>query len=142
MDNFKNSGRIQTKQDKADYNKAVDSLRHHFRQIAFEYFNQSLFYKTTADSIRKRVLTDVAKTDTTIATACMEQNDFDEVKKLTAVKKKLYLINSDYTPTNTTGFKTYHIPYKVFYIHATGHFPMIEKPQVFNSTLKQIIAEI
>jgi pimeloyl-ACP methyl ester carboxylesterase len=73
----------------------------------------------------------------------MEQgDDFDEVKKLASVKKKLFLINSDYTPTDTTGFKTDHIPYQVFYIHETGHFPMIEKPQEFNSALTQIIAKI
>ncbi|MDB4902372.1 MAG: Pimeloyl-ACP methyl ester carboxylesterase [Mucilaginibacter sp.] len=142
VDNFKNLGHVQTTQDKADYNHAIDSLKHHFRQITFEYFNQSLFYKTTTGQIRKRVLNDVANADTVIAAACMEENDFDEIKQLSAIKKKLYLINSDYTKTDTTGFKVNHIPYQVFIIHATGHFPMIEKPQEFNILLRQIISKI
>jgi pimeloyl-ACP methyl ester carboxylesterase len=142
VDNFKNFGKIETKQDKAAYHAAVDSLRHHFRHIAFEYVNQSLFYKTTPDSIKKRVLNDVAKADTVIAADCMEEGDFDEVKTLVAVKKKLYLINSDVKATDTTGFNANHTPYQVMYIHATGHFPMIEKPQEFNLLLEQIIAKI
>ena len=142
VDNFKNLGHVQTPQDKVEYGRAIDSLKHHFRQITFEYFNQSLFYKTTTGQIRKRVLGDVAKVDTVIASACMEENDFDEIKQLSVMKKKLYLINSDYTKTDTTGFKVNHIPYQVFIIHATGHFPMIEKPQEFNILLMQIISKI
>jgi len=142
VDNFKNLGHVQTIHDKADYAQAIDSLRHHFKRLAFEYVNQALFYKTTADSIKKRVLDDVAKADTVIAAACLEETDFNETKQLVAAEKKLYLINSDYTPTDTTGFKTYNIPYQVFYIHATGHFPMIEKPKEFNLLLGQIIAKI
>jgi pimeloyl-ACP methyl ester carboxylesterase len=142
VDNFKNVGYTETKQEKEDDAKAIDLLKHNFKQVAFQYFNQSLFYKTTVDSIRERVLNDVAKADTVIATACMEQQDFDEVKKLVAVKKKLSLINSDVTPTDTTGFIANHILYQVFYIHETGHFPMIEKPKEFNSLLEQAIAKI
>jgi pimeloyl-ACP methyl ester carboxylesterase len=143
VDNFKNVGHIQSKKDKQDFDNAIVELKHHFKQIAFQYFSQDLFYKTTADSIKKRILNDVAKDDTVIATATMKQgNDFDEVKKLNTVKKKLYLINSDYTPTDTNGFNTNHIPCQVFYIHATGHFPMIEKPQEFNAALSNIITKL
>jgi pimeloyl-ACP methyl ester carboxylesterase len=142
VDNFKNCGYTETKQEKEDDAKAIDLLKHNFKQVAFQYFNQSLFYKTTVDSIRERVLNDVAKADTAIATACMEQQDFDEVKKLVAVKKKLSLINSDVTPTDTIGFIANHILYQVFYIHETGHFPMIEKPKEFNSLLEQAIAKV
>jgi pimeloyl-ACP methyl ester carboxylesterase len=142
VDNFKNCSYAPTQQEKEEEAKAIDTLKHNFKRVASEYFNQALFYKTTADSIRKRVLNDVAGVDTVIAAACMEQQDFDEVKSLVAVKKKLYLINSDVTPTDTTGFITNHIPYEVFYIHETGHFPMIEKPREFNLLLEQVMAKI
>ncbi len=142
IDNFKGFGRAYNKQDTVDYYAAISQLKHNFKKVAVEYVNQSLFYKTTADSIKKRVLNDVASADTTIAAACMEFNDFDEVKSLIAVKRKLYLINSDVTPTDTIGFYTKHIPYQIKYIHATGHFPMIEKPREFNIALAQILSEI
>ncbi|MDB5089843.1 MAG: Pimeloyl-ACP methyl ester carboxylesterase [Mucilaginibacter sp.] len=143
VDNFKNvSSAVPSKKDTADYEQAINQLKHNFKQTASQYFNQDLFYRTTTDSIKKRILADVAKADTAIATACMQMNDFDEVKKLIASKKKLYLINSDVTLTNTTGLRANKIPYQIKFIHAVGHFPMIEKPEEFNKALEQIIAAL
>jgi len=145
VDIFKNVGKdeVQTEQAKKEYAAAIDSLKHHFKEIAFDYFNQALFYSTTTAAVKKRVLNDVAHVDTVIAAACMEPNDdFNEVAKLKAVKTKLYLINSDVEPTDTTHLAANKIPFKLLYIHATGHFPMIEKPQEFNALLEKAIADI
>lgn len=143
VDNFKNvNNAVPTKKDTADYEQAINQLKHNFKQTAFQYFNQDLFYKTTADSIKKRILADVAKSDTTIAVACMLMNDFDEFKTLFTYKKKLYLINSDVALTNTIGLRANKIPYQVKFIHAVGHFPMVEKPEEFNRALGEIIADL
>ena len=145
VDIFKNVGKdeVQTELAKKEYAAAIDSLKHHFKEIAFDYFNQALFYSTTTATVKKRVLNDVAHVDTVIAAACMEPNDdFNEVTKLKAVKTKLYLINSDVEPTDTTHLAANKIPFKLLYIHATGHFPMIEKPQEFNALLEKAIADI
>jgi pimeloyl-ACP methyl ester carboxylesterase len=142
VDNFKQFGAIETKEEKEQTIKALDSMKKNFRPIAFQYINQYLFIKTTADSIRKRVWNDVTKADSSIAIACLEPDDFDEVKKMSDLKMKLCLVNSDYTATDTTGFITNHIPYQIFYIHQTGHFPMVEKPEEFNLLLEQAIAKV
>jgi pimeloyl-ACP methyl ester carboxylesterase len=142
VDNFKGVGHAETEQDKKDYAIAIDQMRHHFKPFATQYFNQALFYKTTADTIKKRILGDITKADSVIATDCMVEDNFDEVKQLQAVKKKLYLINSDYTPTDTTGLVSNHILCQIYYIHATGHFPMVEKPQEFNTALTDIIKQL
>jgi len=141
VDNFKSVGvgGVSTKQDKDSYKKAIDSLRHNFKKIAFEYFNQDLFYKTTSSSIKKRILNDVAHMDPNIASDCMEQDNFDEAQELLKTKKKLCLINSDVKPTDLTGLRRKNIPFQIWYIHATGHFPMIEKPLEFNILLSQAI---
>ena len=141
VDNFKSVGvgGKPSKQDSEAYRKAIDSLRHDFKKIAFEYFNKDLFYKTTSPAIKKRVLNDVAQADPNIASACMEQDNFDEAQELLKSKKKLCLINSDVKPTNSTGLKRKNIPFQIWYIHATGHFPMIEKPEEFNLLLAQAI---
>lgn len=141
VDNFESVGvgGKPSKQDSDAYRKAIDSLRHDFKKIAFEYFNQDLFYKTTSPAIRERILNDVAQADPSIASACMELNNFDEVGELLKTKKKLCLINSDVKPTNSTGLKRKNIPFQIWYIHATGHFPMIEKPEEFNLLLSQAI---
>ncbi len=144
IDNFKNVGVGETpsRKDTLIYNQYIDSLKHHFKTLAFEYVNHDLFYKTTENSIRQRVLNDVANSDSTIAAACLELNNFDEVTALTKANKKLCLINSDVKPTITSGLKAKKIPFQVWYIHATGHFPMIEKPQEFNLILQNAINNI
>lgn len=144
IDNFKNVGVGETpsRKDTLIYNQYIDSLKHHFKTLAFEYVNHDLFYKTTENSIRQRVLNDVANSDSTIAAACLELNNFDEVTALTKANKKLCLINSDVKPTITSGLKAKKIPFQVWYIHATGHFPMIEKPQDFNLILQNAINNI
>ncbi len=140
VDNFKDvNDAVPTKKDTAEYEQAINQLKHNFKQTASQYFNQSLFYKTTADSIKKRILADVAKADTTIATACMQMSDFSETKKLIASKKKLCMINSDVTLTNSAWLRANKIPYQVKFIHAVGHFPMVEKPEEFNKALEEII---
>jgi pimeloyl-ACP methyl ester carboxylesterase len=144
VDIFKNVGKdqLQSEQAKKEYAKAVDLLKTHFKKVAFEYFNQDLFYKTTTDAVKKRVLNDVAHVDSTIASACMEQGDFKELEKLKKLKTKLYLINSDVKPTDTTQLAANKIQFKLLYIHATGHFPMIEKPDEFNMLLDKVVADI
>ncbi|HMH23284.1 MAG TPA: alpha/beta hydrolase [Puia sp.] len=142
IDNFKGFGQPQDTQSKQDEANAIIALKHDFRAVATEYFNQALFYKTTDSSIRKRVLNDVVHADSAIAIACMEDSHFDEVAKLRATHRKLCLINSDVTPTDTSGFIANKLPFEIRYIHATGHFPMVEKPQEFNALLQQTIAKM
>jgi len=107
------------------------------------YFNAELFTKATPDTIKKRILNDVAHADSTIAVATMVQgNNFNAVAKLKQYHHKLYLVNSDYMPTDTANLKKNNIPFMVTYVHATGHFPMVEKPQDFNACLEKVIADI
>jgi pimeloyl-ACP methyl ester carboxylesterase len=142
VDNFKSASHIETPQQKKGYDTAINELKHHFKKYATQYFNEALFYKTTADSIKTRILNDITNADSVIAVNAIEDDHFDEVKKLAESKKKLYLINSDYTPTDTASFRVNHIPYQLFNIHATGHFPMVEKPQDFNTALSEILSKI
>ncbi|MDN3550428.1 alpha/beta fold hydrolase [Mucilaginibacter aquaedulcis] len=144
VDNFKSVGvgGTPSRQDSIAYQKAIDSLKHDFKRIAFEYFNHDLFSKTTSAAIKARILNDVAHSDSTIAAACMEQDNFSESAELLKAKKKLNLINSDVTPTNTTGMKAKGIPFQIWYIHGSGHFPMVEHPSEFNNSLFQAIQKL
>jgi pimeloyl-ACP methyl ester carboxylesterase len=142
VDNFKGTGLPQSKEDSANYKQAIEQLKHNFKAVATQYFNEALFSKTTADTIKKRILADVYRADTVVAVKCMEEEGFNEVQKLIEAKKTLYLINSDVTPTDTTGLKANNIPYKVLYVHGTGHYPMIESPAEFNMRLQEVLADI
>jgi len=143
VDNFKSVGIPEDAKSKEAFKQAINSLQHNFKQVASAYFTQYLFAKSTPDSIKTRILGDIAKNDSTIAIANIVQgNDFDEVARLKQYGKKLYLINSDYMPTNTSGLTKNKIPFMVTYVNDTGHFPMVEKPEDFNNSLQKIIADI
>jgi pimeloyl-ACP methyl ester carboxylesterase len=144
IDNFQSVGIApqDPKKAKAEYAAAIDSLKHHFKATAFDYVRQDLFSKTTSSEVKQRVLNDVAHADTVIATACMQGPDFDEAAKLLQAKKKLYLINSDFHNTDTTGLVKKRIPYKLYLIHDSGHFPMVEQPERFNQLLAKAISDI
>ena len=143
VDNFNNPGAPQTEQDKKAYAAAVLQLKQHFKRTAIAWFNQQLFSKTTPADIRERVLKDVAKADSVIGVASLEGgNDFNEIAKLKEAKKKLYLINSDVHPLDSTYLIANKIPFKIFYVPGSGHFPMIEHPKVFNMSLDNVILDI
>jgi pimeloyl-ACP methyl ester carboxylesterase len=144
IDNFKNAGELQNPNAQKEYAAAIAQMKSNFKKVAFQYMNQALFSKTTTPAIKKRILNDVAQTDSTIAIASMEQQDlnFDEITRLQQYGKKLYLINSDVTPTVTTYMAAKNIPFQVYYTKGTGHYAMIENPKEFNMLLDEVIADI
>jgi len=143
VDNFKNTGQPQSPNAKKEIAAAIAEMRSNFKSISAQWFNQQLFSKTTSGAIKKRILNDVAHNDTTIAVNALEQeDDFDELSKLQQYKKKLYLINSDITPTDTKYIAAKKIPFQVYYTHGTGHFAMVESPDEFNENLDKVIEDI
>lgn len=143
VDNFKTVGQQADPKVKEAFKQAINNLQHNFKQVASTYFNQYLFAKSTPDSIKKRILNDVAESDSAIAIANIVQGaNFDELAMLKQYGKKLYLINSDYIPTDTSGLAKNKIPFMLCYVNDTGHFPMVEKPHDFNLCLEKIIADI
>jgi len=144
VDNFKNVGAPQNPDAKKEYAAAINLMKQNFKKIAFQYFNQSLFSNTTSPAIKKRILNDVAHTDSTIAIASMEQQDigFDEITRLKKTGKKLYLINSDVNPTVTKYMVAQNIPFEVYYTKGTGHYAMIESPDEFNKLLDKVLLDI
>jgi pimeloyl-ACP methyl ester carboxylesterase len=144
VDNFTNVGAPQNPDDKKDYAAAISLMKQNFKKTAFQYFNQSLFSNTTSPAIKKRILNDVAHTDSTIAIASMEQQDigFDEINRLKKTGKKLYLINSDINPIVTKYMVAQNIPFEIYYTKGTGHYAMIENPDEFNKLLAKVIADI
>jgi pimeloyl-ACP methyl ester carboxylesterase len=142
VDNFKGFGEKPDSASKIAEANAILELKHHFRQYATDYFKEALFYKTTDTVVRSRILNDVMHADSAVAVDCIDAGDYDGIAKLAATKKKIHLINSDYTPNDTAGFILHKIPYDLLVIHDTGHFPMVEKPGEFNRLLSETIYRI
>ncbi len=70
----------------------------------------------------------------------VSQKERDMMQSLTHT---LYLINSDFIPTQIDSLKKYcKASAEVVYINGTGHYPMIEKPAEFNAALERVIKMI
>ena len=142
IDNFKGFGFVPDSAYKKNFAAVVDSFRLHFTTLVVDYFNKELFYKTTDSAVRKRILTDVIRCDSVIAINVIANADFDENNKAKSYGRTIYLVNSDYTPTDTAGFRKWGVPYDLLQIHATGHYPMVEKPAAFNALLAESIGHL
>lgn len=140
VDNFTNIGAVQSPQEREDVANAYKALRTNYKQVTLQYANQALFSPSTDSSVRKRVINDFVNADSVIAVDCLEQNDqYPLSERIKSLKKVLYLINSDRAGTDTLAFKKSKVPYYLFNIGPTGHYPMIEKPHEFNLLLQEAI---
>jgi pimeloyl-ACP methyl ester carboxylesterase len=145
IDNFKDVGVEFSDEMKAEIDGFVDLLKNNFSEVAPAYAEGTLFHPSTDSLIKARVIKDIKNSDSIIAISTLEalfKYALIEAKQLSMLKQKIYLINSNATPTNTDGLDATGIAYDVIEINATGHYPMIEKPELFNSLLKQTIQKI
>jgi len=142
IDNFKGVGFVADSAYKKNFAAAMDSLRVHYTSLVTDYFNKELFYKTTDSAVRKRILSDVMHCDSVIAIDVIANAEFDENSRIRNYGKTIYLVNSDYTPTDTAGFRKLDAHYDLVQIHATGHYPMVEKPAEFNALLAESIRHL
>jgi pimeloyl-ACP methyl ester carboxylesterase len=143
IDNFNTYGAKETPQSKKETEAFFKEARANYKKTVTAYVNQALFAPSTPKSIRKRVVDDIANTDSTIALDCIEQSmTYAGEEKLKTLKMPLYLINSSFNPTDTLAFRKNGIAYRFLNVGKTGHYPMIEKPEKFNTLLMQAINEI
>lgn len=143
VDNFTNFGAVMSPEVKKDIADAYKALRVNYRKIAVQYANESLFAPSTDSIVRRRVINDFINADSLISVEILETNDkYPTDEKLKSLGKTLYLINSSIHPTDTSMFVKYNVPFKLFYVGPTGHYPMIENAAAFNKELEQVIKEI
>ena len=145
VDNFKDVGIEFTEESKAEINGFVQMLKDNFSEVVAAYAEGFLFHPSTDSLVKARVIGDFQNNNSTIAISTLEslfEYASVESTQLSKLQQKLYLINSDATPTNTAGLDKTGIDYEVIDINATGHYPMIEKPAVFTELLKQTIHKI
>lgn len=117
-----------------DYRGRVDQMK------------AGLFQPSTDSSIINRVMNDIYNTPPVISLGVMRaminiaQN---EKKLMTGLGQKLYLINSDVNVTNLDSLNKYcKNGCEVVPVHATGHYPMLEKPAEFNKQLQAVMNKI
>jgi pimeloyl-ACP methyl ester carboxylesterase len=145
IDNFKDVGIPFTEETQREVDNFMKMLTENFHEIAPAYAEGSLFHTSTDSLVVRRVMDSFGSADSTAAISSLEnllsygQKESEQLAKL---KQKLYLINSDATPTNTSGLEATGVDFEVIDIPATGHYPMIEKPVLFNQLLDETVQKI
>jgi pimeloyl-ACP methyl ester carboxylesterase len=120
-------------------------LKSDFQKTALNYAESFLFLPQSDRMAKKRVMHAFSNADSSIALATLESlfnYGVNEANRLSRLKQKLYLINSDSSPTNVESLEATGVPFEVVDIHATGHYPMIEKPELFNQMLEKVLNKI
>jgi pimeloyl-ACP methyl ester carboxylesterase len=120
-------------------------LQADFKTFAPMYADKWLFHPDTPIAIKDKVKKDISNTNPVSGlTSFIDFMSFSEIGKyLEKLPQKLFLINSDYMPTHEKGLKK-HCKQGVLvqYIANTGHFPMIENPEAFNTLLEKALIHI
>jgi pimeloyl-ACP methyl ester carboxylesterase len=143
VDNFKYVGFTLTPEVKKEIDRFYTAARTHYTEVVARDMGKELFAPSTDSLIKKEVLNDILHSDSTIAIDILAQADsFPLDAKLSSLKKRLYLINSSYMPTDTAALRKKGIDYALYDMGPTGHYPMVEKPARFNYLLQEIINSI
>jgi len=146
VDNFKSIDLVLSPEQLKKMNDFFPLLEKDFRNAAPLYADLMLFHPTTSTEVKNRVKTDFAKNDPVISYGTIitqMQYAATDAQRLEQLNYKLYLINSDGFPTNETGLKNHcKKGFQVETISATGHYPMIEKPDEFNLLLEKVLTEM
>ncbi len=146
IDNFKLIDVQFTAEQLAEMNGFVSMLAKDFKAVAPSFADQMLFHTSTPKTVKNRVKQDIAAASPDIGFSSL-RNYIDysmgEGNKLKMLNHKLHLINSNATPTNIDGLKNNcKQDFVLSEINATGHYPMVEKPNEFNQLLQFTIQNI
>ncbi len=146
VDNFKTIDVEFTPEQMKQMTDFLPLLEKDFKNSAPVYADMMLFHPTTSQEVKDRVKTDFANSDPVIGYGtliCQMQYASADAQRLEQLHYRLYLINSDGYPTNETGLRNHcKAGFQVETISATGHYPMIEKPEAFNILLEKVLTEM
>jgi pimeloyl-ACP methyl ester carboxylesterase len=145
VDNFKDVGLVFDEQLKEEISGFLEVLSNNYSEVASAYAEGALFHPATDSMVVERVVGDILRADSMVAINSLgnlfEYADI-EGDKLSKLRKKLYLINSSNTPTDTLALRNIGVDFELSQIDGTGHYPMIEKPGEFNILLRKVLSKI
>lgn len=146
VDNFKFIDVSFTPEQMKQMTDFFPMLQNDFKNSAPAYADMMLFHPTTSKEVKDRVKNDFANSDSVIGYGTLMnlmQYAYTDAQKLEQLNYKLYLVNSDATPTNEIGLNNHcKSGFQVEAIAATGHYPMIEKPTEFNLILEKVLTSM
>ncbi|MCC6459445.1 MAG: alpha/beta hydrolase [Saprospiraceae bacterium] len=143
IDNLADVGHTLTAAEHAGVKQFFEALQQDYPTVVAEFAKGNLFHPSTDSLVRRRVLADFTSADPAIATAALEglfAFSSQEAARIAALRVPLSLVNSDANPTDTaTLHRLCRAGFRLLPVPATGHYPMIEKPELFNRALERVL---
>ncbi len=143
VDNFKSIDVALTPEQMKQMTDFLPLLEKDFKNSAPVYADMMLFHPTTSKEVKERVKRDFANSNPVIGYGTimtLMQYAYTDAQRLEQLNYKLYLVNSDGSPTNEPGLKNHcKNSFHVEPVPTTGHYPMIEKPVEFNLALEKVL---
>jgi len=146
IDNLHEPGGPMSEEQQKETTALFDMLSTSFDSTVTKYMTGSLFHPSTDSSVVNRVMKNVYTGDSSIAISVLRSlMDVSQQEKIRmqGLSHKLYLVNSDVFPIKTDSLSKYCVKgVHAELVHATGHYPMIEKPGDFNAALLKVVQAI
>ena len=126
------------------FNVAIQPFMDNFQQHTYNYVNYVLFPLTADSLIKEKVAQDMSSAPPEVGTGSIKEmwggNYSDLMHRISMLDVPVWLMNielfpTDYKAMDSLGFQVVSLP-------EVGHFPMLEKPDVFNDLFVKTLAEI
>lgn len=146
IDNFKDVRAAYSPEEGQGFEEVIAAMKADYTGTVTAYAEAALFHPSTDSLVKQRVIGDFQAARQEPAIGSIESlihYGKRETELLQQLGVKLYLVNSDATPTDEGALTRYcRAGHEVIPVHATGHYPMIEKPEEFNTQLQLAIHKI
>jgi pimeloyl-ACP methyl ester carboxylesterase len=146
IDNLHVPGGPMNEQQKKQTDDFFALLRSRFDSTVNKYMRAELFQPGTPQAVIDRVMNSVFSADSLVASDVLQSLSVvaqEEQTMMRGLSHKLYLVNSDVRPVQMDSLAKYCSKgFMLVPVHATGHYPMIEKPAEFNDALRKVIVDI
>ncbi len=102
-----------------------------------------LFHDDADPQLVERVRSEMCDASPEVAVSIFEGLDhYNAGAEMMAVKAPIRSINSDLFPTNVEGNRKYVPDFDAVVMEGVGHFPQLERPEVFNQHLADLLSEL
>jgi pimeloyl-ACP methyl ester carboxylesterase len=146
IDNLHEPAGPMSEQQQKETTAFFEMLSTSFDSTVSRYMTGSLFHPSTDSAVVNRVMNSVYTADSSIAISILRslmEVSQQEKLRMQGLSHKLYLVNSDVFPIKTDSLSKYCSKgVHAELVPATGHYPMIEKPNDFNIALLKVVQAI
>jgi sigma-B regulation protein RsbQ len=121
----------------------LKQLRSDYKTASTGFLNQFFFSANTPVSVKNRIISEVTSRPPELAVRILEGIfAYDAAPALREIKVPIRAINSDLNPTNLEINRKYAPQFDAVIIKGTGHYPMLEDPERFNSLLANVLRDL